>query len=65
MTSTTQDAHNKGQTDRSEGNGYNPPHGTWDHVTAVSVERQAEIAGDNAAYNAGYSHTGSQQKDSK
>lgn len=62
---TPQEAHNQGQTDRSEGNGHNPPHGTWDHVTAVTVERQAEITQTNSAYNQGYSHTGEQQTDSK
>ena len=59
---TTQDAHNQGQTDRSEGNGYNPPCDTWDHVTAVTVERNAEITETNSAYNSGYSHVGEQTK---
>jgi hypothetical protein len=62
MSADTQQHHNQGQTDRKEGNGQNPPHGTWDHVTAVSVERQAEITRDNSAYNEGYKHTGDQQK---
>ena len=59
---TTQEAHNAGQTDRSEGNGYNPTHGVADHVTAVSVERNAEITANNTAYNEGYKHTGDQLK---
>lgn len=65
MKTDTNTSHNQGQTDRSEVNGYNPPHGAWDHVTAVSVERNAEITANNTAYNAGYSHTGEQQRDGK
>lgn len=57
--------HNAGQTDRSEGNGYNPPHGAWDHVTAVTVERNAEITTNNTAYNEGYHHAGEQTKSGK
>jgi hypothetical protein len=63
MTTTTQEAHNQGQTDRSQGNGHNPPHGTWDHVTAVTTERNAEITANNTAYNQGYEHA--REQDSK
>ena len=60
---TPHQAHNQGQRDVGQGKPSNPPHGVIDHVTAVSVGRQAEITRNNTAYQKGVDNANAQKKD--
>jgi hypothetical protein len=62
MSSNREQSHNDGQTDASQGNGYNAPHGLLDSILTWSSEGCKEITEDNSAYREGYEHTQSQTK---
>jgi hypothetical protein len=62
MSNNKEHYHNKGEQDRSEGNGYNPPHGIIDDLTTWSSDGMEKNADENSAYKDGYTNTDSQLK---
>jgi hypothetical protein len=65
MAANPQKSHDDGQTDRSEGSGYNKPHGIVADLTTWTTDGMRDIAIDNIAYHEGYTHSDSQIKNSK
>lgn len=61
MGKTLNDHHNKGQTDRAEGKGYNSPHGLLEEVMTWpgSSKSERNIA-ENKAYSSGWRNAGKQ-----
>lgn len=55
--------HNKGEQDKAEGKGYNPPHGIIDDLTTWSKSGCDKNIEENSAYKSGYTNTENQLKD--
>lgn len=57
--------HNKGEQDRSEGKGYNPPHGILGELVTWSDSDMEKYREENAAYREGWQNTDKQIKQNK
>jgi hypothetical protein len=62
MAKTLTDIHNQGQNDRSEGNGYNPPHGLGEDLFTWTEAGCRKIAEENGAYRKGWENADEQAK---
>lgn len=54
--------HDKGEQDRSEGKGYNQPHGVIDDLTTWDSDKVRTNAEENIAYKEGWTNTDKQIK---
>jgi hypothetical protein len=62
MSNNKEHYHNKGEQDKAEDKGYNPPHGIIDELTTWSDSGMEKNREENDSYKEGYTHTENQLK---
>jgi hypothetical protein len=65
MSNNKEHYHNKGEQDKAEDKGYNPPHGIIDELTTWSDSGMEKTIKENKAYREGWLNTEKQIKQDK